>query len=176
MVALDAFKQSHARQVSTQIGALLHSVGSQLDELQQQMAVALATSASNLARQIVRTELAARPELVAKVAGEALDTLLLSAKHITVRVNPDDHEIVSQGAADTLAARGGRVVSDSAIARGGCLVESDIGTVDAAMHTRWRRATAALGCDQAWDADAQESQSDKAENEAVVGRAAERRS
>ena len=152
LVALDGFKQSHARQLSGQIGALVQSVGMQLDELQQAMAQGIAVSATNLARQIVRNELQSRPELVAMVAGEALDALLLSARHITLRVHPDDHELVAQGAAEVLAARGGRIVGDSAIARGGCLVESDIGSVDATMETRWRRAAAALGSDEAWQA------------------------
>lgn len=153
LAALDAFKQSHARQVATQIGALLKSTTEQLEELQQKMAAALARSATNLARQIVRTELQTRPELVAMVATEALDALLLSARHITVRVHPDDLDMVVQGASDVLQARGGRVIGDDSLARGGCLVESDIGTVDGEMQTRWRLATAELGCEQPWIAD-----------------------
>jgi flagellar assembly protein FliH len=31
------------------------------------------------------------------------------------------------------------------VARGGCLIESDIGAVDARVATRWERATAAMG-------------------------------
>ncbi|MEO8279251.1 MAG: FliH/SctL family protein [Ideonella sp.] len=154
LAALDAFKQSHARQVATQIGALLKSTGEQLDALQQQMAGALAVSATNLARQIVRTELQTRPGLVAMVATEALDALLLSARHITVRVHPDDLDVVTQGASEVLKARGARVIADSAVARGGCLVDSDIGTVDAEMQTRWRLATAELGAEQPWVVDA----------------------
>lgn len=153
LAALEAFKQTHVRQSSAQIGGLVQAVGGQLDELQQDMARALAVSATNLARQIVRTELQARPDLVAMVAAEALDTLLLSARHITVRVHPDDQALVQQGAAEVLTARGGRVIADSNVARGGCLVDSDIGSIDATMETRWRRAAAALGCDEAWDAD-----------------------
>ncbi|MBL8301134.1 MAG: flagellar biosynthesis protein [Ideonella sp.] len=153
LAALEGFKQTHARQMSNQIGALVQSIGNQLDELQQDMARAIAVSATHLARQIVRTELQARPELVAMVAGEALDTLLLSARHITLRVHPDDQVLVTQGAADVLAARGARVIADTTVARGGCLVDSDIGSIDATMETRWRRAAAALGCDEAWAAD-----------------------
>ena len=35
--------------------------------------------------------------------------------------------------------------------RGGCLVESDIGAVDATIESRWRRCTAQLGVAEAWD-------------------------
>jgi flagellar assembly protein FliH len=37
------------------------------------------------------------------------------------------------------------------MARGGCLVESDIGVIDASIETRWRRTVASLGCDEGWD-------------------------
>ena len=153
LVALEGFKQSFAAQTTAQIGALLESLGTELGGLQQDMARTLAISATHLARAIVRTELHAQPQLVASVAHEALDTLMLSAQHITLRVHPDDHALVAQGAAEVLAARGARLLADASLTRGGCLVESDIGVIDASLETRWRRAAASLGCDEAWDAD-----------------------
>jgi flagellar assembly protein FliH len=151
LVALEGFKQSFAHQATLQIGALLQSTGGQLDALQQRMAEALAATAVNLARQVVRSELATRPQVVVAVAREALETLLLSARHITLRVHPDDHPLVAEGAGDVIAARGARLVADPAITRGGCLVESSVGHIDAGVEARWRRATATLGRDDAWD-------------------------
>jgi flagellar assembly protein FliH len=150
MAALDAFKQSYANQLNVQFSAITQSLSGQMDDLQQDMARALAVTATQLAKQMVRAELSTKPELVAAVANEALEALLLSAKHITVRVHPNDIDFVTQGAAEVLAARGGRVVSDATVAPGGCLVESDIGVMDASMQARWRRAAAAVGCDQPW--------------------------
>lgn len=150
LAALEQFKQSFAAQMTAQIGALTASYGQELDALQQDMARALAVSATHLARQIVRSEVTARPELVAVVAQEALDTLLMSARQITVRVHPEDHVLVAQGAADVLADRGARLLSDPSIARGGCLVESDIGVIDASIAARWKRAVAAIGCEEPW--------------------------
>jgi flagellar assembly protein FliH len=151
LVALDGFKQSFAAQTTAQIGALVESLGIELGGLQQDMARTLAISATHLARQIVRAELATRPALIAQVAQEAIDTLLLSARHITMRVHPDDHPLVALGAADVLAARGARLLADTSMTRGGCQVESDIGVIDASLETRWRRAAASLGCDEGWD-------------------------
>lgn len=150
LAALEGFKQSFAMQMTAQIGQLTQSYGHELDALQQDMARALAVSATHLARQIVRTELASRPELIAAVAQEALDTLLMSARQIIVRVHPDDQPLVAQGAAEALAERGARLLADASIARGGCLVESDIGVVDASVAARWKRAVASLGCEEAW--------------------------
>jgi len=152
LVALEGFKQSFARQATSQVGALLQSIGGQLDALQEEMAKALVQSAFGLARQVVRSELASRPEAAAIVAREAIDTLLLSARHITLRVHPDDHAHVAEGAGDVLAARGARLVVDAALSRGGCLVESDIGVIDASIETRWLRAVAALGGQPPWPA------------------------
>jgi len=151
LAALEQFKQSFAAQLTAQLGALTQSYGHELDALQQDMARALAVSATHVARQIVRSEIASRPELVATVAQEALDTLLMSARQVTVRVHPDDHPLVVQGAAEALAARGARLLADASIARGGCLVESDIGVVDATVAARWKRAVASLGCEEPWD-------------------------
>jgi flagellar assembly protein FliH len=153
LAALEGFKQSFAAQITAQLGMLSAAYAHQLDDLQQDMARALAVSATHLARQIVRHELATRPDLVAVVAQEALDTLLMSARQITVRVHPDDHPLVAQGAADVLAARGSRLLADASIARGGCLVESDIGVVDASIAARWKKAVASLGCEESWEAE-----------------------
>ena len=152
LVALDGFKQSFAAQTTAQIGTLLQSLADELGGLQQDMARTLAISATHLARQIVRAELATNPALVAGIAQEAIDTLLLSARHITLRVHPDDQPLVALGAAEVLAARGARLLADASMARGGVLVESDIGVVDASLEARWRRAAASLGCDEGWNA------------------------
>ena len=153
LAALENFKRSFATQTTAQLGALMHSYGDQMDALQQQMASALASAATALARQVVRSELKLQPEQVVAVAQEALDTLLLSARHITVRVHPDDHALAAQGAADTLAARGARLVADPEVSRGGCLIESDIGAIDGTIETRWRRAAASLGDETPWQAE-----------------------
>jgi flagellar assembly protein FliH len=150
MAALDAFKQSYAQQLSAQLGALTQSLMSQFENLQHDMAAALVETATQLARQVVRSELKTRPELIAQVAEEAVGALMLSAKHITVRVHPNDHRLVSTGAGETLAARGARVVSDPSLSPGGCAVESDTGLIEASIETRWRRAMASIGASSEW--------------------------
>jgi len=150
LVALEGFKQSFASQTTTQVGALVRSVGDQLDALQQEMARALAATATALARQVLRSELETRPECVNQVAEQALDALLLSARHIVMRVHPDDHALIVAGSAEAIAARGARLVADAQVGRGGCRVESDIGLVDATIDERWRRAVASLGSDLPW--------------------------
>lgn len=152
LAALEDFRQNHAKQVSAQLGSLLGSFGEQLDSLQAQMAEVLAKTARDLARQVVRHELAVQPELVGSVAHEAVTSLLLSARHVTLRVHPDDRDLVMQGLGDELDRRGARLIDDASISRGGCLVESDVGLVDARIENRWSRASAALAEPQDWHA------------------------
>lgn len=153
LVALEGFKQSFAANTTLQVGTLLQSVGAQLDALQQAMASAIVETATQLACQIVRNELSTRPELVVDIAEHALEALMLSARHITLRLHPDDQPLVAKGAADVLAARGARLIADASVQRGGCLIESDLGRVDATIASRWKRGIAAIGSERKWDAD-----------------------
>jgi len=151
MVALEAFKTSFMNQFMSQFGLMTGQFQEQLDEVQQQMSEALVRTATQLARQVVRSEIETRPELIVGVAQEALGVLLTSAKHITLRVHPDDIRTVAEGAAETLAARHARLLPDHTVTRGGCMVDSDLGVVEANVETRWRRAAEQIGNREAYD-------------------------
>ena len=150
LVALDSFKQSFALQTSAQVGALLQSMDEALGALEQQLAGTVTRVATELARQVVRSELAIRPALITKVAQDAVNAVLMSAHHITVQLHPDDLALVAQGCAEALAARGARLLANPALARGGCQVDSDTGTIDARIAERWVQATRALGGGVSW--------------------------
>lgn len=154
LVALDSFKQSFATQLAAQIGQLLQAFDAQLAAQEQLMAQAVAQAAVLLARRVVRAELHAHPEQVAEAAQQAVNAVLLSARHIRVMVHPDDHALVAEGAAEALAARGARLLVQADIERGGCIVESDLGQIDARIQSRWRQAAEVLGSELPWrDAD-----------------------
>lgn len=154
LAALESFKRSFAQQTSARVGEVVGALDAEFLALEQRIAQTVADTAVELARQVVRSELAARPELVVQVAHEALGTLLLSARHVTLRVHPDDEPLVAEGARDVLAARHARLLADPSVERGGCRVDADIGSVDATLATRWRRACEALGAPRAFDDDA----------------------
>ena len=151
LVALESFKQSFASQASHQIGQVVAALDTELGALEQQLASSVARVATELARQVVRSELSMRPALVAQVAREAVNAVLMSARQITVMLNPDDHALVAAGCEEALSARGARLLSQPSIARGGCRVESDAGVIDARIHARWTQATHALGTGVQWD-------------------------
>ena len=148
LVALESFKQSFAQQATSQIGALLEAFDRQLGEIDQQAAQAVVRIAVQLARQVLRTELQLRPELVAQVAAEAVNAVMLSARHISVQVHPQDLPLVAEGATAALDARGARLQANPAIERGGVLVQSDVGAIDARIARRWAQAAAAMGSNE----------------------------
>jgi len=154
LVALEGFKQSFAAQATSQIGALLESFDAQFDILDARIAASMTRTAVQLARQVLRAELEARPDLVARVAAEAVNAVLLSARHITVQVHPQDLPLVAEGAEEVLKARGARLISNTTIARGGVMVESDLGAIDARIESRWTQAATALGTEETWAGDA----------------------
>jgi flagellar assembly protein FliH len=153
LVALESFKRGLLQHNVAQFGALIQSFDAQLDALEQQMAQTLARVATEIARQVVRDELHCDPQRIARVAREAVNAVLISARHIVVQVHPDDLALVEQGAAEVIAARGARVVADASIERGGCRVLSDVGTIDARVGARWLQATSALGTELPWSDD-----------------------
>jgi flagellar assembly protein FliH len=87
---------------------------------------------------------------VVQVADDALNTLLSSAKQITVNMHPDDFALAKGALMEQLESRGARVVADAHVNPGGCVVSSDIAVVDARVEARWARAAAAMGMKSDW--------------------------
>lgn len=154
LAALESYKQAQAEQMAhymnEQVGALLESMQQRLDALEQQLAGRVAGVSLELARQVVRSELMERPELVVDVAEQALSALLSSARQIVLRLHPEDHAVVQGRLDELLQSRGARLVADASITRGGCLVDSDIALVDATVESRWERAAGAMGHQAPW--------------------------
>jgi flagellar assembly protein FliH len=85
---------------------------------------------------------------------------MMSARHVRVRLNPLDLPLVQMGAGEALEARGASLLADPLIARGGCLVESDIANVDGRIAARWQAAAGQLGQRSEWWTDPPASDED----------------
>lgn len=92
--------------------------------------VALALAA---AKRIVGDELALAPDRVGRIVGEVLDRAR-RAQRVVVRVAPEDAEAVRR----TIETRGATAVveADASIARGGCVVSTDLGELDARIEVK----------------------------------------
>lgn len=143
--ALEAAKRQFAQQISAQMGQMLAAFDAQTEALDAQLADTLVQTAVTLARQVVRSEIAQRPDVIVQVAQDAIGAVILSARHLRLRLHPQDLPLVEAGAADLLRARGVLLQGDVTLQPGGCIVESDLGQVDARIEVRWAQAAAVFG-------------------------------
>jgi flagellar biosynthesis/type III secretory pathway protein FliH len=105
-----------------------------------------------LARKVVAGALTVQPELVVDVVTGVLRGIV-ERERVTVLVNPDDLDIVREAMEGLRASLGGLdhcvVEAERRVGRGGCLVHTSVGEVDATVETKLERAgevvAAALG-------------------------------
>ena len=106
--------------------------------------------ALNVARQMLRATLQAKPEGILAVIREALQSLPTLSGHHKVVTHPDDAQIVR----DWLAREHGhlpwKVLEDERMTRGGFRIESAHSELDASLETRWKEITGCLGTDTEW--------------------------
>ncbi len=151
MAALDEFKKAHERQSSAHLAHFMRALDAEFDGLHEELAGAVSRIAIGLARQVVRSELQLDPRHVVHVAAEAVEAIVQSARHVSVHVHPQDLPLVAEGAQEALQARGARLLPDPEVARGGCRVQSDAGSIEADIASLWTQAAQALGSDLGWE-------------------------
>jgi len=98
--------------------------------------------ALTLARRVVHREVTLDPELAAALAHVALERLGTTTP-ATIRLNPEDYTVVAQDSARWIG-QTVTVVPDPSISRGGCLVESAFGSVDATIERQFDELSRAL--------------------------------
>ena len=95
--------------------------------------------ALEVARKVIHRQIELTPEIVVDICSRAMNRVL-SARALILRVHPDDLPVVeSRYDALSLQARAGaslQLVADSEIQRGGCLIDSDCGRIDARLETQ----------------------------------------
>lgn len=146
--ALEDFESRKAADVARQMQALVDSFRSELGLLESQVASDLVSLAIDIAREVLRRELALDPRAVLPAATEALRTLGEGASRLELRAHPQDAEVLRQHLQDQPGAPAWQVHEDPAMARGGVRIEADTGIADASFEARWQAVMAGLGRDE----------------------------
>jgi len=143
----DAWKEGYAagyeegsargRLEAAELHQLLQSMHEAFSHLDQEVAEEIQALALEVARQVVRDTLKVQPESVLAVIREALTQV--PQQGATVRVNPLDAALVRQYLGEQFSSTSHRLREDDDVLRGGCLIESEGGQIDAQITTRWRR-------------------------------------
>ncbi len=138
--------QDGLKQAEEQFLATLQSLQSILGDIDRLREDILKNSSEDMirliiaiARQVIRTEISIQPEIIVNTLGEALQVAVRSDECV-VRIHPDDLEFVSSAKADFMSRindlKNISIETDPRISRGGCVIESDYGKVDATVETQ----------------------------------------
>jgi flagellar assembly protein FliH len=115
---------------------MLQAERKEMLERYEQSAVKLAFT---LAEKVIGQELETDPKAVAQIARNAI-AQVTDAQQLTLRVNPQDAEYLKSMQADlmTLLSSNAQldIRGDQSVRRGGCLVESEQGTLDARIESQ----------------------------------------
>jgi len=129
---------------------LAESFSSTLDNLDFRLADMVLELALDVARQVVAGELAVHPERILDVVNLALKQMAESSREARLLLNPDDAVLVRPHLDQVLDKNRLRIVEDTRIVRGGCLIETPQGDLDATLPARWRQVVMVLGSNQNW--------------------------
>jgi len=135
--------QQHAQHMQQ----LVQTCAQALDTLEHEVGHALVNLAASIAEHVLHSTLAAHPE---KMLDVVRDIVRLHGEHdaaLTLRVHPQDYDLVQQYLEHDGALKRWRLLADETLQAGGCQAETALGAVDATLQTRWRKVLGALGID-----------------------------
>lgn len=118
--------------------------------LDESVARDLVQLALEVARQVVRTHIAAHEDAIVPVVREALNSIAAIAEQPRLVMHPDDADVVKRELGDELASHRCRIAGDASIARGGVRIEDSKFELDATVATRWQRAIETMGLSDGW--------------------------
>ena len=141
---------AEAQAQAARLAAVLQNIEGAHEAMQERLADEILELALDVASQIVRTSLKARPELILPLVREAVHALPAVQGEPMLVLNPADADFVREQLAEELGRGRWRIAADPGLPPGGCRIESAGGDVDATLGKRWSRVMAALGKDHVW--------------------------
>jgi flagellar assembly protein FliH len=138
---------AHVEPASAALREAASQLQTTIDQLAEQMESAAIDLALRIADQALGAALEVNPERVLDATRGALRRLVERGR-VLVLVNPDDLELVRAGIADVVGELGGidhcEVQAERRVARGGAIVQTEEGEVDATLQTKLARAREAI--------------------------------
>jgi len=141
---------SEAGEQGARIKELANSYASALDNLDFRLADMVLDLALDVARQVIAGELAVHPERILAVVKLALNQMAETTREARLIVNPEDAALIRPHLELILDKNRLRMVEDVRIVRGGCMIETNQGDLDATLQARWRQVVQVLGSNQGW--------------------------
>ncbi len=142
--------QQRTDAVLAELHKLAESFGAAVQQADQLIANDVLELALHLAKNMLKTALPVKPELLLPVVREAVDYLPSLQQPAELMLHPEDAAIIRAGIGEELAQNGWRIVEDEQVGRGGCKVDTASNQIDATAAVRWQRLSHALGKDVSW--------------------------
>jgi flagellar assembly protein FliH len=124
--------------------SLLESLSEPFKLLDEQVENELVRLAIAIAAQIIRREIKLNPGEIVAVVREAVKVLPLAAQKISLKLHPEDADLVRSVLALEEMSPGWSLVEDPLITRGGCKVDTEVSHVDATIEHRLAAVIATL--------------------------------
>lgn len=140
---LDAAREESAARLAL-LGELVKTLRQPLADLDEQVDTELARLALTIAQQILRREIDTDPQQIVAVVREARGVLRDVQGVLRIAVHPEEAQAVRGMFSDIDALDEVRVDEDPSIARGGCVLDTDVSRVDARVETRVAQIAAQL--------------------------------
>ncbi|MGB6009299.1 flagellar assembly protein FliH [Castellaniella sp.] len=134
-----------AREQAARLNAVAQACAGALNDLEAEVGQALIRLATRIAEQVLRDQLREHPDHILAVVRDVLQSRPEPGAPLNLRLHPDDLGLVSAALQQNPDHANYRLIADERIARGGCLAETALGSVDATLETRWERIVSALG-------------------------------
>ncbi|MFA7668488.1 MAG: flagellar assembly protein FliH [Burkholderiaceae bacterium] len=134
-----------ARQEAEKLHQIVQACAQSISDIEATTGDALLSLALSVAEQVLRSTLNTEPERILDLIH---DVLQLDGSHqglLKLRLNPADVDMVERYLQQDATVAQWRLQSDPSIERGGCIVETALGNIDATLQTRWQRVVSTLG-------------------------------
>ncbi len=106
-------------------------------KLEEQLADEAARLAAAICEKAIGEHLRVTPDIVRRLAVKALRETVVG-EAATIIVHADDHELIKSNLGELRRAAGGAVIqidTDSSLTRGGCVIRTEFGEVDASIES-----------------------------------------
>lgn len=141
------------QQQVSQLNLLLEALTTPLKSLDEEVENELIKLVIAIAGQIIRREIKLDPGQIVAVIREAVHVLPLASQKITLNLHPEDADLVRSVLNLDENPPPWRLQDNPLVTRGGCIVETEVSTVDATLEKRLSTVIATLlGGDRQQDA------------------------
>lgn len=134
-----------ARAQAARLDSLADTCATALAHLEEEVGQSLIQLATHIAEHILRTRLNQDPALIVALVQDTLQDDAAPDTTLTLHLHPDDLALVQEFLQQQPDLHQHRLLADEHISRGGCVIDTPHGCIDATLETRWRRVVSALG-------------------------------